>query len=73
MKTIELELSAPDVDFIHSLQKEEKVFALEAIEEKIAREKRNSLEDLLKEGYQATAKEDLSIANDFAIADFENL
>lgn len=73
MKTIELELSAPDVDFIHSLQKEEKNFAREAIEEKIAREKRHNLDDLLKEGYLATATEDRSVTSDFSGADFENL
>lgn len=73
MKTIKIELSESDVNFIHSLQKEEEGFTKEAIEEKIARERRHALEELLKEGYQATREEDLSITNDFQHADFENL
>ncbi len=73
MKTIKVELSDSDIHFIHSLQKEEEGFAKEAINEKIVRERRNSLEELLKEGYQATQEEDLSITNDFQYADFENL
>jgi hypothetical protein len=73
MKTIKIALSDTDINFIHSLQKEEEGFTKEAIEEKIARERRDSLEDLLKEGYQATRGEDLSITNDFQHADFENL
>jgi hypothetical protein len=73
MKTIKVELSDTDVNFIHSLQKEEEGFTKEAIDEKIARERRSSLKELLKEGYQDTREEDLSIATDFQHADFENL
>lgn len=73
MKTIKIELSESEVNFIHSLQKEEERFTKEAIEEKIARERRDSLEEMLKEGYQKTREEDISIANDFRHADFENL
>lgn len=73
MKTIKVELSESDIQFIHSLQKGEEGFTKEAIEEKIARERRNSLDELLKEGYKATREEDLSITNDFQHADFENL
>ncbi len=73
MKTIKIQLSDSDVSFIQSLQKEEEGFTKEAIEEKISRERRDSLEELLKEGYQATKDEDLSITNDFQHADFENL
>lgn len=73
MKTVKIELSDSDVNFIHSLQREEKGFTQEAIEEKIARERRHPLEEILKEGYQATREEDLSITNDFQHADFENL
>ncbi|MCF0069058.1 hypothetical protein LZD49_01160 [Dyadobacter sp. CY261] len=51
MKTIAAELSDSDVNFIRSLQRAERDFAMEAIEEKIAREKRNSLNELLAEGY----------------------
>ena len=73
MKTIKVELSDIDLHFIHSLQREEEGFTKEAIEEKIARERRSSLAELLVEGYQATREEDLSITNDFQHADFENL
>ncbi|SEJ20092.1 hypothetical protein SAMN05216327_10755 [Dyadobacter sp. SG02] len=73
MKTVKIELSDTDVNFIHSLQKGEAGFTKEAIEEKIARERRNSLAELLKEGYQATREEDLSITHDFRHADLENL
>ena len=73
MKTIKIELSDSDVNFIHSLHQEEKGFTKEAIEEKIARERRHSLKEILEEGYQATREKDLSITNDFQHADFENL
>jgi len=73
MKTIQLDLPDPVVDFIHSLSKDESLFAMEVIDEKIAREKKTKLETLLKEGYHAAAKEDLIIAKDFSFADFENL
>jgi hypothetical protein len=73
MKTIKIALSDTDISFIRSLRKEEEGFTKEAIEEKIARERRDSLGDLLKEGYQATREEDLSITNDFQYADFGNL
>ncbi|WP_342085731.1 hypothetical protein [Dyadobacter sp. OTU695] len=73
MKTIKIALSDTDINFIRSRRKDEEGFTKEAIEEKIARERRDSLQDLLKEGYQATREEDLSITNDFQHADFENL
>lgn len=73
MKTIRIELSDSEVNFIRSIQKEEKRFTKEAITEKIARGRRSSLDELLKEGYLATRDEDLSITNDFQRADFENL
>lgn len=73
MKTIQLELPDPIVNFIHSLAKQEDVFIREAIEEKVAREKKSNLTSLLMEGYQATVQEDLSIAKEFEHADFENL
>lgn len=73
MKTIQLELSDPIIEYIHSLAKQEEVFAREAIEEKVAREKQNTLTLLLMEGYQATAEEDLAISKEFEHADFERL
>lgn len=73
MKTIQLELPDPFIEFIHSLSKREEDFAREAVEEKIAREKKRNFNQLLREGYQATAAEDLAITKDFEHADFENL
>lgn len=73
MKTIQLELPDPFIEFIHSLSRHEDDFAREAVEEKIAREKRYNLNQLLMEGYQATAAEDLAITKDFEPADLENL
>jgi len=73
MKTIQIELPDPVIDFIHSLSKQEEAFAREAVEEKVAREKKNSLDLLLMEGYQETVKEDLAISKEFEHADFENL
>ena len=72
MKTIQLELPDPIVNFIHSLSKQEEEFAREAVEEKAAREKKNNLDLLLMEGYQVTASEDLSMSKDFEHADFED-
>lgn len=43
MKTIQLELPDPIVNFIHSLSKQEEEFAREAVEEKVAREKKITL------------------------------
>jgi hypothetical protein len=69
MKTIKLMLPDPTIAYIKSVRKKEEIFAKEAVEEKIAREQRANLKDLLKEGYQATIKEDLEISNDFQFAD----
>ena len=71
MKTIQIQLPDPIVNFIHSLSKQEEVFAREAVEEKVAREMKNSIASLLMEGYQATAQEDLEISQEFEHADFE--
>lgn len=65
MKTIQIELPDPIIDFIHSLSKQKEAFAREAIEEKVARETKNDLAALLTEGYQATAQEDLTISKEF--------
>lgn len=70
MTTIHLDLPDPIVNFIHSLSKQEDVFAREAIEEKVIREKQKSRDLLLTEGYQATAQEDIALAKDFEHADF---
>jgi hypothetical protein len=69
MKTIKLILPDPAIAYIKSVRKKEEIFAKEAVEEKIAREQRSNLKDLLKEGYQATSKEDLEISTEFQYAD----
>ena len=69
MKTIQIELPDPIINFIHSLSKQEEAFAREAVEEKVIREKRKNLASLLSEGYQATAQEDLAILRDFEYRD----
>ena len=73
MKTIIVNISDSDIDFIRSLQKEEEGFTAEALAEKIARERRTALDDVLKQGYQATREEDLSIVSDFQHADSSGL
>jgi hypothetical protein len=66
-----LQVTIPDDVFgvLSSLDK----FVLEAIQEKIERENRQNLKELLAEGYKATAKENLALTKEFAAADFENL
>jgi hypothetical protein len=70
-----LEIQVPDEVFsglpIGSEQKEK--FVLEAVKEKIEREKKNNLTALLIEGYQATREEDLALTKEFEAADLENL
>lgn len=73
MKTITVNISDSDIDFIRSLHKEAGGFTEEAVAEKIAREKRISMQEILKEGYQATHDEDRAIAIDFQHVDFEGL
>ena len=73
MKTVQIELPDLVLDFIRSLSKQEEAFAREAVEEKVAREKKNNFNLLLIEGYQATAQEDLVISKEFEHTDFENL
>ncbi|CAN5523086.1 hypothetical protein BH18ACI1_BH18ACI1_08090 [soil metagenome] len=55
-----------------SISEPKEEFVLEAIQEKLARENRNNLTEILVEGYQATFKEDLVLAKEFETADFEN-
>lgn len=70
-----LQITIPDEIFgilsLYSKQQDE--FVVEAIREKLEREKSKNLKKLLAEGYKATAKEDLALTKDFETADFENL
>lgn len=73
VQTLEIHVSEKISQYLEVLASDKEEFVLEAIEEKIEREKRKNLDALLIEGYQATAKEDLEITKDFEAADFENL
>ena len=73
METIQLEIPSEMLGVINTLSKKKEEFVLEAIQEKIEREKKDKLKLLLIEGYQATSEEDLEITKDFEGADFDNL
>ncbi len=73
MKTIEIKVPDEILGFLGSVSKEQEKFVLEAIREKINREKKHDLRMLLAEGYQATTAEDLKIIKEFEAADLENL
>lgn len=73
MKTIEINVPDEILGFLGSMSKEREKFVLEAIKEKINREKKRNLKMLLAEGYQATSVEDLEITKEFETADLENL
>ena len=73
MKTIEVKVPDEILGFLGSVSREQEKFVLEAIKEKVSREKKRDLETLLVEGYQATLAEDLKITKEFETADLENL
>lgn len=73
METIQLEIPSEMLGVINTLSQKKEEFVLEAIQEKIEREKRDKLRLLLVEGYQSTSEEDLEITKDFEGADFDNL
>jgi hypothetical protein len=56
---------------IKSLNKNYQDFVLEAITEKIEREKELGYQNLLMEGYLNSYKEDSEISKEFEISDFE--
>ena len=70
-----LQVTIPDEIFgvLSSLAKRQDEFVVEAIQEKLEREKHQNLKQLLVEGYKATAKEDLALTKEFETADLENL
>ena len=70
-----LQITIPDELFgaLSLLAKRQDKFVAEAIREKLAREKARNLQQLLAEGYRATAQEDLALAKEFECADLENL
>ncbi|HEV8157895.1 MAG TPA: hypothetical protein VGP58_02610 [Pyrinomonadaceae bacterium] len=73
MKTIEINVPDEILGFLGSVSREQEKFVLEAIREKVNREKNRDLKTLLVEGYQATSAEDLEITKEFETADLENL
>ena len=73
MKTIEVNVPDEILGFLGSVSKEQEKFVLEAIKEKVNREKQRNLKSLLAEGYQATATEDLKITREFEAVDLENV
>ena len=70
MKTLEIKLPDEIFGVLSTIAKQKDKFVVEAIKEKIEREKKHSL---LVEGYKATAKEDLVLTKEFETADLENL
>jgi hypothetical protein len=68
-----LQVTIPDEIFgvLSSFSKPQDEFVLEAIKEKLVREKSQNFNVLLAEGYLATAKEDLVIAKEFAFSDLD--
>jgi hypothetical protein len=62
-----LQVTIPDDVFgvLSSFANRQDKFVLEAIQEKLERENRQNLKELLAEGYKATAKEDLALTKEF--------
>ncbi len=73
MKTIAVSVPDEIFGFLGSVSKDQEKFVLEAIKEKVSREKKRDLKMILAEGYRATAAEDLKITKEFEAADLENL
>lgn len=73
MKTIEINIPDEILGFLGTVSEKREKFVLEAIKEKVNREKKQNIRTILAEGYRATATEDLEIAKEFEAADLENL
>ncbi len=73
VQTMEIHVPETISQYLEVLTSDKEEFVLEAIQEKIEREKRRNIEMELIEGYQATAEEDFEIMKDFEHTDFENL
>ena len=71
--TLQLNLSEKMMKTLDLLVKQRETFIIEAIEEKIEREKKKQLITLLEQGYKATSEEDLLLTQEFEAIDFENL
>ncbi len=73
MKTIEVNVPDEVLGVLSAMSKRRENFVLEAIKEKISREKKRDLDTLLAEGYSATSAEDAHITKEFEVADLENV
>lgn len=67
MKTIEIKLPDEIFGVLSTIAKQKDKFVVEAIREKLEREKKLNLKKLLAEGYQATANEDLALTKEFEL------
>lgn len=72
MKTFQVKIPDEIFGVLSSLAKRQDEFVIEAIKEKLEREKHQNLQQLLIEGYKATAKEDLALTKEFEAADLKN-
>lgn len=70
MKTIQIQLPADVEQLLDKVDGNQVDFIIAAIREKI--NKKEKINILLKEDYQATNEEDLSITKDFEVVDLEN-
>ena len=70
MKTIEITLTDEVFGVLSVMPKKRDRFVLDAIKEKMEREKKRSL---LAEGYKATFAEELALTEEFEAADFESV
>jgi hypothetical protein len=68
-----LQVTIPDDVFgvLSTFANRQDKFVLEAIQEKLERENRQNLNELLAEGYKAAATEDLALTKEFEAADNE--
>jgi hypothetical protein len=73
MRTLQVKIPDDVFGVLSSFANRQDKFVLEAIQEKLERENRQNLKELLAEGYQATATEDLVLTKEFEAADLENL
>jgi hypothetical protein len=72
MKTIQINLPEDTEQKILAVTGNEVAFIMEAVVEKLEREKQNQLKKELIEGYQSTFDEDLNLTKDFEATDFEH-
>jgi hypothetical protein len=72
MKTIQINLPEDLEQQIMSLTGNAAAFIMEAVAEKVAREKQNQLKKTLSECYQNTFEEDLHLTKAFRATNFEH-